>query len=120
VRSKPRYKIADDIGGHIMLKILSDKYNNVVVWNNRGYLCSGLFKSVDITEKIKIVNLINQERVGNANLWDDFMSVFTKPKVYTQCMITLDNDEQFIIETDDRQIIQFLIPYMHVKKRGAK
>jgi hypothetical protein len=103
-----------------MLKIIDGNFNNIVVHNNRCYAFTGIFKNIDITDEIKIVNLLGQEVKGTQGFVPIMTSFFIKPKTQAQCMITLNNDVRFTIETDDETLIKFLIPHMHVKRRGGR
>jgi hypothetical protein len=116
-----------------MLKLLSDKYNNLILHGDRCYAFTGLFRNEDITNKIQQVELINSNNGGYSRVNLAGMttvgaitsgipgaivsSFMNKRNIYAQFFVIMLDSISFIVETNETKFIEFFIKYIPVKKK---
>lgn len=110
-----------------MTIVYGDKYKDIIVSGNKCFLFSGLFKHKEISKHIKKVFIGNTKediKVSSVAVRATLgMALFgpvgtilgaltAKTKTSTAYVITLDDDEQVVVGTDDKGIIYFMSKYL--------
>lgn len=115
-----------------MTVVTSNKYNNLVMSNGKCYAFTSMFKHEDITDNIKAThivyknsNFINTYRTYSNSLFGAIFggivgaissALINSNALHYQMLVQLDNNEEMLVETDDRLLIEFLCEFLPPKK----
>lgn len=114
-----------------MLKIYSDKYNNIFYSNSRLLAFTGIITNEDITDKIDTVQVLDKlTRGGNRRMGMALTGGVVAGVVgaivgacydgrysLVRFRITLTNGEEFMLDTDKQKLIDYLMQFTPRMKR---
>lgn len=109
-----------------MLKIVSDKYTNIVLHNNHCFAFNRLFQYTDITGQIDYIEVIGKcskgSKIGIVRgiLGTLLQSFSNKSRIIVQFLVILQNKTGFIIETDELPIIEFFSQFNGPPKKNRR